>query len=134
MGDSLGKQFVVTSFGESHGRCVGMVVQGCPAGLPLDASEVQKELDRRRPVEGAGSTPRAEEDRVEILAGLFEGVTTGAPIAMVVWNRDVQSEQYEKTRFVPRPGMPTIQPSRNTVDSTIFAAGDVSQAGLQPVL
>lgn len=104
MGDSLGKQFVVTSFGESHGRCVGMVVQGCPAGLPLDASEVQKELDRRRPVEGAGSTPRAEEDRVEILAGLFEGVTTGAPIAMVVWNRDVQSEQYEKTRFVPRPG------------------------------
>ncbi len=105
MSDSLGKLFVVTSFGESHGRCVGSVVEGCPAGLPLTESDVQKDLDRRLPsAEGAGSTARAEEDRVEILSGVYNGHTTGAPITMLVWNRDVDSTEYEETRFLPRPG------------------------------
>ncbi len=104
MSDHLGKLLVMTSFGESHGRCVGVVVEGCPAGLALDVSDVQKEVDRRRPAAGAGSTARAEEDRVEILSGLFSGRTTGAAICMLAWNRDVDSSQYEKMRFTPRPG------------------------------
>ncbi len=104
MSDSLGKVFVVTSFGESHGRCIGVVVQGCPAGLGIDVSDIQRDVDRRRPAPGAGSTARAEADRVEVLSGIFDGRTTGAPLAMLVWNRDTDSSQYEKMRFLPRPG------------------------------
>ncbi|MFH1775909.1 MAG: chorismate synthase [Chloroflexota bacterium] len=104
MENSLGKMFNIASFGESHGRCVGAVIDGCPAGLALTAEDVQVELDRRRPAESVVSTQRAEEDRVEILSGVFEGVTTGAPICLVVWNRDIDSSQYEKMRFTPRPG------------------------------
>ncbi len=104
MADHLGKLFVVTSFGESHGRCVGVVVEGCPAGLVLETAEIQRDVDRRRPVAGAGSTSRAEEDRVEVLSGLFKGKTTGAPICMLAWNRDTDSSQYELMRSTPRPG------------------------------
>jgi chorismate synthase len=95
--------FTVTSFGESHGRCVGVVIDGCPAGLAVAEGDIQKELDRRRPA-GVGATPRAEEDRVEVLAGIFHGRTTGAPICLLVWNKDVDSSEYEKNRFMPRPG------------------------------
>jgi chorismate synthase len=104
MSDSLGKIFVVTSFGESHGRCVGVVVDGCPAGLAIDDGDIQRDVDRRRPAPGAGSTARTEEDRVEILSGVFNGHTTGAPLCMLVWNRDTDSSLYEKMRFMPRPG------------------------------
>lgn len=103
MGDSLGKSFIVTCFGESHGRCVGVVVEGCPAGLPIDTEDIQREVDRRRPMSTTGSTSRSEEDRVEVLSGVFRGHATGAPIAMLVWNRDADSSAYEKTRLVPRP-------------------------------
>ncbi len=102
--NSIGKSFTVTIFGESHGRCVGAVVDGCPPGLPLSLEEIQRELDRRRPGLEEASTPRREEDRVEILSGIFKVYTTGAPICMVVWNRDVQSEVYEEFRRRPRPG------------------------------
>ncbi len=104
MGNSIGKLFVVTSFGESHGRCVGVVVDGCPAGLPLSQADVQKELERRRPSSAAGGTARREQDRVEILSGLFSGFTTGAPICMLTWNKDSDSSVYEKFRSIPRPG------------------------------
>jgi len=102
-GNVLGERFVV-SFGESHGRCVGVVIDGCPAGLPLSEEDVQPLLDLRRPGQSAIATPRREEDRVEILSGVFRGHTTGAPIAMVVWNRDVDSRSYERLLNVPRPG------------------------------
>ena len=104
MSDSLGKLFTVTSFGESHGRCVGVVVSGCPSGLALDVSDIQRDVDRRRPAAGAGSTARTEEDRVEVLSGVFNRRTTGAPICMLAWNRDADSSSYEKMRFTPRPG------------------------------
>ena len=80
-----------------------MVVDGCPAGLKLNVESIQRELNRRKP-KGPLSTSRVEEDRVEILSGVFRGFTTGAPICMVVWNRDVSSEEYERLRFTPRPG------------------------------
>jgi chorismate synthase (EC 4.2.3.5) len=103
-GNVLGERFVVVSFGESHGKCVGVVIDGCPAGLPLSEEDVQPLLDLRRPGQSSISTPRKEEDRVEILSGVFRGHTTGAPIAMVVWNRDVDSRSYERLLETPRPG------------------------------
>ena len=104
MENSLGKLFTITTFGESHGRCVGVVVDGCPAGLPLTLDDIQKEVDKRRPGTGVASTTRAEEDKVEILSGIFNGRTTGAPICMLTWNRDADSSAYERMRFTPRPG------------------------------
>jgi len=104
MENSFGKLFAITSFGESHGRCVGVIIDGCPAGLPLTEKDIQKEVDRRRPGAGIASTTRAEEDKVEILSGTFTGRTTGAPICLIIWNKDIDSREYEKTRFLPRPG------------------------------
>ena len=103
-GNVLGKRFVVVSFGESHGRCVGVVVDGCPAGLPFGEHDVQKYLDLRRPGTSRYYTSRLEPDEVDILSGVFNGYTTGAPIAMVVWNRDVDSDHYSEYHRRPRPG------------------------------
>jgi chorismate synthase len=104
MENSFGKLFNITSFGESHGRCVGVVIDGCPAGLSITEDDIQREVDKRRPGTSAASTARAEEDKVEILSGIFDGFTTGAPICLLIWNRDIDSSEYEKTRFLPRPG------------------------------
>ncbi len=104
MNDSYGKLFTITSFGESHGRCVGVTIDGCPAGLPVTEEDIQREVDRRRPSTSTASTARAEEDRVEILSGTFNGFTTGAPICLLIWNRDINSSEYEKTRSLLRPG------------------------------
>ena len=103
-GNTFGERFRVTTYGESHGPVVGVVVDGVPAGLPLGEPDVQRELDRRRPGQSLISTPRAERDRVEILSGIFEGKTTGAPINMVVKNVDVDSRPYEAIKTKPRPG------------------------------
>ncbi len=102
-GNILGERLVMMSFGESHGRCVGVVVDGCPAGLRLSEEDVQAELNLRRPSRSLVSTQRREEDKVEILSGVFRGYTTGAPICMLVWNRDVRSSDYEAIRDTPRP-------------------------------
>ncbi len=99
----LGRVFRVSIFGESHGVGVGALVEGVPPGIPLDEGYIQSELDRRRPG-GRLATPRREEDRVEVLSGLFRGFTTGAPIALFIRNRDVDSSFYERIRFTPRPG------------------------------
>lgn len=103
--NSIGSIFRVMSFGESHGRCVGVVIDGCPAGLKLDMVLIQKDLDRRRTGQNPElSSVRKEEDKVEILSGVFNGVTTGAPVCMLVWNKDTISEAYEQRRYTPRPG------------------------------
>jgi len=103
-GNSIGKALILTCFGESHGTCIGAVIDGCPAGLPLTEEDIQAEMDKRKPGLAAVSTARIEEDHVEILSGVYRGYTTGAPICMTVRNRDVQSESYEQIRFKPRPG------------------------------
>lgn len=103
-GNSFGNVFRIITWGESHGRGMGVVVDGCPAGLALSEKDVQVELDRRRPGQSSVSTSRAEEDRVEILSGIFEGATTGTPISMLVWNRDAKSSAYDALRDRPRPG------------------------------
>lgn len=103
MGNALGKIFTVTCFGESHGNCMGVVVDGCPAGLPVKEADIQQEVERRRPG-AAGTTERWESDKVEIISGVYEGHTTGAPICMLSWNKDVDSGVYKKNRFALRPG------------------------------
>jgi chorismate synthase len=102
--NSIGKEFVVTCFGESHGRCVGAVIDGCPAGLPLNEEDIQKELDKRLPKKEEIVSARREEDAVEILSGIYEGFTTGAPICVLVWNKEVISDDYDAIRHTPRPG------------------------------
>lgn len=102
-GNILGQRFVLVSFGESHGKCVGAILEGCPAGLPLSESDVQRELDLRRPGVSIVTTTRAEEDRVEILSGVFNGLTTGAPICLIIMNQDKDSKPYEKILKTPRP-------------------------------
>ena len=104
MGNSLGKLFTITSFGESHGRCIGIIIDGCPAGLAITEEALQRELDKRKPGIGVMVTKRAEEDKVEVLSGIFNGATTGAPVCLLIWNKDIDSSEYEKARFLPRPG------------------------------
>lgn len=102
--NTFGRNFRCTTFGESHGPAVGAVVDGCPPGIPLAEADIQPYLDRRRPGKSALESGRQEADRVEILSGIFEGKTTGAPIALLVRNRDVRSEDYDALRDVFRPG------------------------------
>nr|WP_209344264.1 chorismate synthase [Flavonifractor sp. AGMB03687] len=90
-------------FGESHGPAIGVVLEGVPAGLELDLEQVQKELDRRKPGQDPTATARKESDLVEVLSGVFEGKTTGAPLAMVIHNSDQHSKDYESIRYTPRP-------------------------------
>ncbi len=104
MSSSFGRLFVVTTFGESHGPAVGVVVDGMPPGVALDPADVQKELDRRRPGQSALTSQRNEADRVEILSGVFEGRTLGTPVAMLVRNTDARSKDYDALKDVFRPG------------------------------
>ena len=103
-GNSIGKEFVVTSFGESHGKLVGVIVDGCPAGLPFSEAEVQAELNQRIPLEKpAIVSSRVEKDLVEISSGVFNGFTTGAPICMIVKNKETKSSDYDAIKDLPRP-------------------------------
>ncbi len=103
-GNTFGQVFRATTFGESHGPAVGVVVDGVPPRLPLSEADVQKDLDRRRPGQSRVTTPRAEADRVEILSGVFEGLTTGTPIAMLIRNRDSDPSAYASFKHMFRPG------------------------------
>lgn len=104
MSSRFGHLFTVTTFGESHGPAVGVVVDGMPPGIAVDAAAIQRELDRRRPGQSALTTQRQEGDVVEILSGVFEGTSLGTPIAMLVRNVDARSKDYEPLRDVFRPG------------------------------
>lgn len=103
-GSSIGQRLVLTSFGESHGRSIGAVLDGCPAGLEIDEKDIQKMLDQRKPGQSLITTQRKEGDKVEIISGVFRGYTTGAPITMVIWNNDQKSKDYENLRTQLRPG------------------------------
>ncbi|MRI83910.1 MAG: chorismate synthase [Nitratiruptor sp.] len=102
--NSFGKRLVVTTFGESHGPAIGCVIDGLPAGLEIDVAFIQGELERRRPGKSRYATARKEEDRVEILSGLFEGRSTGTPMAMVIFNQDQRSRDYSAIKELFRPG------------------------------
>jgi len=102
--NSIGTIFKVTTWGESHGPSVGAVIDGCPAGIGLSVEEIQKEVDRRRPGQSSVVTARDESDTVEILSGVFNGKTTGMPIALLIRNKDADSSKYEEMKDVFRPG------------------------------
>ena len=101
--NSIGQLFRLTTFGESHGTAIGGIVDGCPAGLPLDVKGIQKELDRRKPGQSSITTSRKESDAVQILSGVFEGKTTGAPIGFMISNEDQRSKDYSNLKEVYRP-------------------------------
>lgn len=103
-GNSFGTCFRITTFGESHGGAVGVVVDGAKAGLPLNEEDVQKQLDRRRPGQSEVTTQRRETDTVRILSGVFEGLMTGTPIMMMVANKDARSQDYDEIKDMFRPG------------------------------
>ncbi len=103
-GNSLGKEFIVTTFGESHGKIVGVLIDGCPAGLALSEEDFQEELDRRIPAEPKIVSARVEKDTAKILSGVFNGKTTGAPIAITVDNKETKSSDYDAIKDLPRPG------------------------------
>jgi chorismate synthase len=103
-GNSFGKSFVVTSFGESHGSAIGCIVDGCPPGLALEEADLQQDLDRRKPGTSRHTTQRREDDAVQILSGTFEGKTTGTPICLLINNKDQRSKDYSDIKDLFRPG------------------------------
>ena len=103
MSNSFGKMFRITTWGESHGQAVGVTVDGCPPQFALEEADIQRELDRRRPGQSVISTQRREGDQAEIVSGVFEGLTLGTPIQIIVWNRDARSRDYEEMRLKYRP-------------------------------
>lgn len=103
MSSTYGKLFKISTFGESHGQAVGVVVDGCPAGIPFDAEFIQSELDRRKPGQSRITTQRREADEFQVVSGVFEGKTTGTPIAMLVWNGDQRSKDYSHIAQQFRP-------------------------------
>jgi chorismate synthase len=104
MASTFGKVFSITSWGESHGPAVGVVLDGCPAGLELSEADIQADLDRRRVGQSAVTSPRNEGDKVQVLSGVFNGLTMGTPISMLVWNQDADSSKYEDIKDLFRPG------------------------------
>ena len=103
-GNSFGQLFKITTFGESHGPAIGVVIDGVPPSLPLTEADIQVDLDRRRPGQSSITTQRKESDRAEILSGVFEGKTTGAPLAILIRNEDQRSKDYDNVKGVFRPG------------------------------
>ena len=103
MSNTIGKLFTFTSFGESHGKGIGGIVDGCPPGIELDEAFIQQELDRRKPGQSSISSPRTEDDSIEFLSGTFEGKTTGAPIAFIIWNQNQRSQDYDQLKDIYRP-------------------------------
>ncbi len=103
-GNSFGQLFRITTFGESHGGAVGVVVDGCPPGIKISEEEIQKELGRRKPGQSAITTPRTEEDEIKIMSGIFEGKTTGTPILLLADNKDIRPEDYQEMKDLFRPG------------------------------
>jgi len=103
-GNSFGKSFVVTSFGESHGSAIGCIVDGCPPGLELDEADLQQDLDRRKPGTSRHTTQRREDDAVQIMSGTFEGKTTGTPICLLINNKDQRTKDYSEIKDLFRPG------------------------------
>lgn len=103
-GNTFGQLFRITTFGESHGGAVGVVVDGCPPNLEITKEEIQKELDRRKPGQSKITTPRKEQDKIHILSGIFHGKTTGTPILLIAYNADARPEDYENLKNLYRPG------------------------------
>ena len=120
MSSSFGKIFRVSTFGESHGGAVGVILDGCPPKLKIDVKMIQNELDRRRPGQSDITTPRNEEDKIEILSGIKEGLTLGTPIAMLVRNKDQRPGDYDNLEQVFRPSHAAVSYTHLTLPTTPY--------------
>ncbi len=145
MGNSFGKLFSITTFGESHGAAIGVIIDGCPAGLEIDEAFIQFELDRRKPGQSKITTQRKEEDKFKILSGVFEGKSTGAPIAIEIENTDQRSKDYSHIAESFRPshadytyevkyGVRDYRGGGNMVCAIIVVEEEVPRAKQQRVL
>lgn len=121
-GNTIGQLFRVTTFGESHGLALGCIVDGVPPGIPLTEADLQHDLDRRRPGTSRYTTQRREPDQVKILSGVFEGVTTGTSIGLLIENTDQRSQDYGAIKDLFRPATPITPTSKSMVCATIAAA------------
>lgn len=121
-GSSIGEMFRVTTFGESHGPALGCIIDGCPPGMPLCEADLQGDLDRRRPGTSKYATQRQESDQVKILSGVFEGVTTGTSIGLLIENEDQKSKDYSAIKDLFGPRMQITPTNRSTASATIGAA------------
>lgn len=126
-GSTFGKIFRITTWGESHGSGIGVVIDGCPSGISLNEEDIQIFLDRRKPGQSKFTTRRSEEDTVEILSGIFEGKTTGTPISLLVRNKDQRSRDYGNIVSMFRPGHADYPFTENT------ASAITEEAGVLPV-
>lgn len=121
-GSTYGNIFKITTWGESHGKALGVVVDGCPAGIELCEEDIQFFLNRRKPGQSSYTTQRNEDDKVEILSGIFEGKTTGTPISMIVYNKDHRSADYSQISNTTDRDMQIILLMRNMVSGITEAA------------
>ena len=103
-GNSHGKLFKVTTYGESHGEAIGCIIDGCPPNLKIDIEDIQKDLDRRKPGKSRHTSQRRESDTVKILSGVFDGKSTGTPISLIIYNEDARSKDYSDIKDLYRPG------------------------------
>ena len=125
-GSTLGTIFKISTWGESHGKALGVVIDGCPAGLELSEADIQPYLNRRKPGQSAYTTPRKEADEIEILSGVFEGKTTGTPISMILYNKSQQSKDYSETD----PDMQIIPSMPNMVSEITEVEEDLPEEKL----
>ena len=132
--NTFGKIFRLTSFGESHGRGIGGIIDGCPAGIELDMDLIQKDLARRKPGQSKITTQRKEADQVEFLSGIFEGKTQGTPIAFIIWNKDQHSNDYNNLKDVYRPSHADYTYQQNMAHAITGGADDHQPAKPLPVL
>ena len=123
-GNTFGKIFSLTTYGESHGKAIGCVIDGCPPGLKLDESDIQKDLNRRKPGQSKYTTQRKEDDKVEILSGVFAGMTTGTPISLIVFNQDQRTKDYSEIKDKFRPGHADFTYQKNMVSEIIVVLVD----------
>ena len=134
-GNTLGTLFTVTTFGESHGPAIGCVIDGCPPGMSLSEADIQPDLDRRKPGTSRHVTQRREEDKVEILSGVYEGKTTGTPIALLIRNEDQRSKDYAKIANSFRPGhadytyLQEVRHSRSARGRAVVGSADRAGGG-----
>ena len=126
-GNTFGKLFRVTTYGESHGKALGCIIDGCPPQLEISTDDIQSELNRRKPGQSDVTTQRKEDDVVEILSGVFEGKTLGTPISLIVYNQDQRSKDYSNIKDVFRPNHADITYQANMVIETTEAVADQAQ-------
>ena len=130
MGNSFGKIFKLTTFGESHGPCIGGIIDGCPSNIKIDKSIIQHDLDRRKPGQSKIVTQRKEDDQVEILSGIFEGKTTGTPIGFMIKNKDQKSKDYDHIKDIYRPSHADFVYEKKTATEIIGGVEEVQQGKL----